>query len=280
MNTQTLENQIEKELDQGVIDLAPASYEGLDIGDPESSGYMCGPRFAYETDDRKWEFTASSMLLGSYTTDVESEVSVSATFPIIGPTTMGLPISTSLDIEYKDIDLRAKRNLNKNWGLFAGYIYQSYTSELEADYSFTFNSMTMSSSLSFKLDAFMHMLYGGFSYTRPVGETFTFNGNFGCGTPVAGKVEQDLTLSGSYLTGGDITNDGGEVKMAFMGFGEISMAMKVKEKVKLELGYQYRRLTVKVEKLDLDADGNADESTDETDVFHGVTFAATYLINL
>ena len=141
----------------------------------------------------------------------------------------------------------------------------------------------MSSNIKFNLDAWMAMLYAGISYQRPLGKMFSFTGNIGAGTPVAGGLEQELSIN--YNINGttnknDISSDGGEVKMAFMGFVEIAMGMKIADRVNLELGYQYRRLTVKVDKVDLNADGNADESTSETDVFQGVTFAASYLLNL
>lgn len=280
MNAQMVEAQLRRELDKGVLNLGEmTSYEGLEIGDPESSGFLAGPRVSYQTEDKKWDFRLSSMLFGAYSTTVDTSVRVSATFPIVGSITQSLPISTDFEIEYRDIDLRATRMLTENIGVLAGAIYQTYSSEFESNYSFTYQSSSMSSSLKFKLDAWMAMLYAGLSYRHPLGTMFSFTGNIGAGCPVAGAVEQDLAITGSFFNN-TITNDGGEIKMAFMGFAEIALGMKLGERVNLELGYQYRRLTVKVDKVDLNADGNADESTSETDIFHGVTFAASYLLNL
>ena len=279
MNAQVVEAQLKRELDKGVIDLGDlGSYEGLDVGDPESSGFLAGPRISYQTDDKKWEFRLSSMLFGSYSTSVDASVRVTANFAGF-PIPATLPISADFEIEYRDVDLRTTRMLSNNFGVFGGAIYQSYSSELETNYAFSFNSTSMSSSLKFKLDAWMAMLYAGLSYRRPLGTMFSFTGNIGAGCPVAGAVEQDLAITGSFFNN-TITNDGGEIKMAFMGFAEIALGMKLGDRVALELGYQYRRLTVKVDKVDLNADGNADESTSETDVFQGVTFAASYLLNL
>lgn len=286
MNTQVVEAQLTKELNVAAADgtfTDFGEFQGLDVGDPESSGFLFGPRLSYQTDDKKWEFRLSSMLFGSYSTSVDSSVSIKANF--FGVEIPGsLPVSTDFEIEYRDIDLRVIRKLTENFGVFGGAIYQSYTSELESNYSITFkNSQSMSSNIKFNLDAWMAMLYAGISYQRPLGKMFSFTGNIGAGTPVAGGLEQELSIN--YNINGttnknDISSDGGEVKMAFMGFAEIAIGMKLGERVALELGYQYRRLTVKVDKVDLNADGNADESTSETDIFQGVTFAASYLLNL
>jgi hypothetical protein len=280
MNAQVIENQIKKELNSGIAGLPEfVNYEGLEIDNPESKGFILGPLLSYKTDDTIWEFRASMMLIGSYSTNVDSTVTVSGTFPIVGPATMPLTINTELTIDYKDIDLRAGRMITDKFGLFAGYIYQSYKSELESDYDFTFASTSMNSALNFKLDAYMHMIYGGVSFEQPVSSIFTAKANLGCGTPVAGKVEQNMKISGSFFND-DIVNDGGEVKSALMLFAELAVTAKVFEKINLDLGYQYRRLNIKVEKLDLEADGSANDTADETDIFQGITFAATYSFNL
>lgn len=282
MNAQIVEAQLQKELAQGVTSYSDlASYQGLEVGDPESSGFLIGPCISYQTDDKKWEFRLSSILFGSYSTSVDSSVTVNANIMGFASITTSLPISTDLEIEYRDIDYRTTRMLTDRFGIFAGINYQSYTSELDSNYSFQFNTagQSMSSNLSFSLDAWMAMLYAGLSYRQPFGNIFTFRGNAGAGTPVAGGVEEDLTITGTFFNNA-ISTDGGKVKMAFMGFAEIGLGMKLGDSVNLELGYQLRRLTVKVEKVDLNADGNADESTDETDLFHGVTFVASYLINI
>jgi hypothetical protein len=287
MNAQVVETQLRRELDAAKNDgtfTEFVNYQGLDVGDPESSGFLAGPRISYQTEDRQWEFRLSSMLFGAYSTSVDTSVMVTADFlaPLPDIAT-SLPISTDFEIEYRDIDLRVTRMITNNFGVFGGAIYQSYSSELESNYSFSFSTQSMTSSVKFKLDAWMAMLYAGISYQRPLGRMFSFTGNIGAGTPVAGGLEQELSIN--YNINGttnknEISSDGGEVKMAFMGFAEIAIGMKLGENVALELGYQYRRLTVKVDKVDLNADGNADESTSETDVFQGVTFAASYLLNL
>ncbi|HPB83650.1 MAG TPA: hypothetical protein PK200_16530, partial [Spirochaetota bacterium] len=134
MGTQTVETQLKKEVAEGVAGLPDfASYQDLDVGEPESSGFLFGPRISYETDDKNWTFSAAAMLFGSYSTSIDSSVSVTANFAgFTVPAT--LPISTDLDIEYREIDLRALRMLTNNFGVFAGYMYQSYSTDLDANY--------------------------------------------------------------------------------------------------------------------------------------------------
>jgi len=281
MNAQTVENQIRKELEQGQLDVSGdfLGYQGFEVGDPVSSGFIYGPVFSYKTEDKVWDIRASLMWFGSYSTSVDSTVTLTGSFPFVGSVSMPFAIKTDLEIKYKDLDLRVKRMFTENLGLFGGYMFQSYTSEFDSNYNFAFSTLSMNSVMNFKLDAQMHMLYAGLSGESSIGSMFAVNGNIGLGTPVAGKVKQNMTVSGNYFNN-DISNSGGEIKAALMMFGEVSGSMKIAEMVRLDLGYQYRRLTVKVEKLDLNADGIANESKNETDIFHGVTFAASYLVNL
>lgn len=280
MNAQAIENQLRKEMDQGVVGLSEfSSFSGLEVGDPEIKGTIFGPQISYETDDKNWEFNASMMLIGSYSTSVDTSVNVTGTFPFVGSVTTPMTIKTDFEIDYKDIDLRASRMIIDNLSIFAGYIYQSYTSKFEANYQFQFSTLSMGSALNFSLDAYMHMLYGGVSYKKPLNSMFTVKGDLGIGTPVAGKVEQEMKISGSFFNN-DIKNNGGEVKSALMMFGELNLIINIMENINLDLGYQYRRLNVKVEKLDLNADGLANESKSETDIFHGVKIAATYNFNI
>ena len=125
----------------------------------------------------------------------------------------------------------------------------------------------------------MFLPYVGIGLKANISDMFSTEINLGGGVPVAGAVDQHLLISGSVFTD-DITNDGGKMTMAYLFFGEVEMGFKLGSKVNLRLGYQYRYFTVKVEEIDLDADGNADESSEEVDVFHGVTFAAEYIIDV
>jgi hypothetical protein len=280
MNVSILENQIKKELDQGVADLGDlADYENLEISDPETTGYMFGPVLSYETDDKKWEFRGALMWFGKYTTSVDSTVSVSANFPILGSVTQPLSINTTMEMEYRDIDLRVKRMITDTFGLLAGYNFQSYKSEIESDYGFTFSSMSMSASMDFTLDSYMHLIYLGVPFRKEFSPLILIKGSLGGGIPVAGKAEQELVINSTFFNE-DITNNDGKVVMAYLVFGDVMLGIRPAANLTLWAGYQYRRFSMKFEELDMNADGISDESADATDIYHRITFLAEYNISL
>lgn len=86
---------------------------------------MYGPVLSYETDNKKWEFRGSFMWFGKYTASVDSTVTVSANLPFPGSATVPLTINTEMEMEYKDIDLQAKRMITGTFGILGGGITSS-----------------------------------------------------------------------------------------------------------------------------------------------------------
>jgi hypothetical protein len=280
MNVNILENQIKKELDQGVLNLGDlAGYENLEISDPETTGYMYGPVISYETDNKKWEFRGSFMFFGKYTTSVDSTVTMSANLTFLGPVTQPFTINTSMEMEYRDIDLQAKRMIGDTFGVLAGCNFQSYKSDIKSDYGFTFDSTSMSASMKFKLDSFMYLIYLGVPFKKDISPRFLVKGSLGAGLPVAGKAEQKLVISSTFFNE-DITNKDGKVAMAYLVFGDVSLGVRPVPNITLWAGYQYRRFTMKFEDLDMNADGIANESSNKVDNYHRITFLAEYNISL
>jgi hypothetical protein len=219
------------------------------------------------------------MWFGTYTTRIESGVDVTGTFPLIGPLTQRLTIPTELDIEHRDIDLQAGRMLTDYLRIFAGYRYQSYATAIKADYAFTFATQSTYANLDFKMKAAMHMPYAGAGIVLRVSDNLTAKANAALGLVVGGSIDQKFTMQSPYFNQ-NLKFTGGKVEMAYCLMGNASLAYKVMERVNLELGYQYQRFTLKFSDTDLDADGQADDSGSETDVFHGLTLGATILFSL
>ncbi len=163
--------------------------------------------------------------------------------------------------------------------IFAGYKYQSYETGISADYGFTFDGASMSASLDFETSAVMHMPYLGGGIVYGISDSMTARANLGFGLIVAGSMEQDIEISGTYFNA-DYSFDGAKIEMAYCLMGNIALGMKFAESVNIEFGYQYQRFTFKVKDADLDADGQADDSGSETDVFHGFTVSAVYFFSL
>lgn len=280
MTAAAVEAQLKREMEAGVAGLGEFSnYSNLEVGDPEGRGFIFGPVLGYQTDDRKWDATLSLMWFGSYTTSIDSGVDVTGDFPFVGSVTQRLGITTKLDIEHRDIDLQVGYMLTDLLRAFAGYRYQSYETAIRADYAFTFASQSAYANLDFEMKAVMHMPYAGAGIVLDVSDNLTAKVNAALGLVVGGSIDQKLAMQSPYFNQ-EYRFTGGKVEMAYCLMGNASIAYKIMQRVNIELGYQYQRFAIKLSDVDLNADGQADESGSETDVFHGLTLGATVLFSL
>jgi hypothetical protein len=286
MTASAVEAQLTKEMEQGVSSIAGfTGYSNLEVGDPESSGFVYGPILGYRTEDKKWDFTLALMWFGTYTTSVDASVSATGTgsFPFVVSTTVTLPFSTEFIIEHRDIDFQAGYMLTELFRIFAGYKYQSYETTLGADYNFNYFGQQLYASHNFTTSATMHMPYVGGGIVYAINNWATMRANLGFGFIVAGSMEQDNEISGN-IAGTPINTEynfsGAKVEMAYCLMGNIILGITLANRVNIEVGYQYQRFTFKVKDADLDADGQADDSGSETDYFYGFTMSAVYLFTI
>lgn len=287
MTANSLEAQLVRDMDRAVISIGNLSgYGDLEVGDPQSHGFIYGPVIGYRTDDKKWDFELALMWFGSYTSSVDASVSVTGTGgfpPFVGTATATLPYSTDLTIEHRDIDFKAGYMLTDLFRVFAGYKFQSYETGIGAEYSFGYFGQTFTASHDFTFTSQMHMPYLGGGIRLNISNWMTAGADLGFGLIVAGSMEQDMKIRGNIagtIIDANFDFDSGKVEMAYCLMGNLTAVMKFGASVSVEVGYQFQRFTFKVKDADLDADGQADDSGSETDLFHGFTVRAVYMINL
>ncbi len=287
MAANSLEAQLTRDMDQAVISIGNlAAYGDLEVGDPEGHGFIYGPVLGYRTDDKKWDFELRIMWFRSYTASVNASVSVTGTGgipPFVGPTTATLPYNTDLTIAHRDIDVKAGYMLTELFRLFAGYKFQSYETGISAEHNFNYFGQTFTASHDFTFASQMHMPYAGGGIRLRFSDWLTAGADFGFGLIVAGSMQQDMKIRGNIAgtpVAADFDFDGGKVEMAYCLMGNLAVGMKFGNSFSLEVGYQFQRFTFKVKDADLDADGQANDSGSESDLFHGFTVQAVYLINL
>jgi len=101
LNADIIEAQLKKELDAADIN---GTFGGningysLDVGDPESSGFVLGPSLRYTTDDRLWEFNISLIWFGAYTANIDTIFTLNTTglpFPLKG----SIPFTVNSELE-------------------------------------------------------------------------------------------------------------------------------------------------------------------------------------
>lgn len=287
MAANALEAQLKRDMDQAIINIGNVTgYGDLEVGDPEGRGLIYGPVIGYQTDDKKWDFQLALMWFGSYTTHVDASVSVTGTgtFPFVGPSvTATLPYNTDLTIEHRDIDFQAGYMVTGLFRLFAGYKYQSYETGISAEYNFNYFGQNFYASHDFTFLSQMHMPYLGGGAIINISGWIDARASIGLGLIVAGSMEQDNQIRGNIagtFIDASYDFDGGKVEMAYCLMGSIALTMKFAGSVNVEFGYQFQLYTFKVKDMDLDADGQADDSGSETDLFHGFTVRAVYLVNM
>jgi hypothetical protein len=280
LNADIIEAQLRKELDAADITSSFNTYingYSLDVGDPESSGFIIGPAIRYETDDRLWEFNLAVMWFGAYTTNIDTSFVLNIT-GLPGPFANGsipFTVNSELEIAHRDIDLRVRRKINDSISVFLGYKYQSYETSIESHYNINYEStIIFASNLDFSFFAEVHMPYAGLGYRHPFGDSFSLAANLGLGVPVGGRAEKELTINGTDYS------ENFKIKMAWAVMADIGLVYVMGGSVELRLGYQYQRFTLSVEEIDLDQDGRSNDSGDYVDVFQGVTFAAMYRIGI
>ncbi len=189
MGTDVLEPQLNAALkeDQSIQSTYITGYT-LDVGDPEGRGFILGPRLRYATDDNLWEFTAALMWFGSYTSSIDSSLALTLTGIPLMSGSIAFPVNTELEIEHKDIDVRCRRALGELFSVFAGYKYQSYETNFEADYNINASSyFTIDASLDFSFKAVLHMPYAGAGILFNASDRFRIGADIALGLIIGGK---------------------------------------------------------------------------------------------
>ncbi|MCP4133799.1 MAG: hypothetical protein GY754_22715 [bacterium] len=250
----------------------------LAIGAPETSGVISGPIISYITEDKTWEFTAYGFFLGSYTTTVDATVSLG-----IGLFTVPITVNTEFDITHRDIGGKVSRYFFDMLRVSAGYDYLYYETGLKTSYDAS-TYINFSSSLDFTFVSHMHIVYLGTGLRYPLKDFITLDADFNFGCPVGGSLKQDMIISYTINTPGS-TNitynlDSGNVDWAYFLMGEVSASFLLAETITLKIGYQLQTFNMKLSNVDTNADGAANESTQETNLFHGFVFQADYKFNL
>ena len=285
MTANTVEYRLRYELDSARVDNPTvfSSFQGLDIEDPKSKGFLYGPTIGYVTSDKKLDFKLDMLLFGKYKTTVDTDVMMTANFGL-GTTTQKVTFSIEEKMEQRDIDFQAGYMLTDLFRVFLGYRYQSMKTAFNYNYYIQLSGPTnIFSAVDFRFESEMHMPYLGAGLKIPVADNLIAAINGGIGVPVTGTVDEKLIANARLGTNYYIINytfSDGQIEMAYMLFADASLAYTIMERVNLQLGYKYQRFTLKVKDVDLNADGRADEKAEELDVFHGVTFAAQLQFDL
>ena len=85
-------------------------------------GYLAGPLFGYQTDDRKWSFSFSPMIFSNFTQEWQGSPGF-------------VELRNTINLERKDFDLAASYTFNKYLKGYFGYKYQ----DMNMDFNLAFS---------------------------------------------------------------------------------------------------------------------------------------------
>jgi opacity protein-like surface antigen len=103
-------------------------------------GHLVGPMFGYLTDDGKWSFSFSPMIISDFEQDW---------YGMAGPMT----VQSHIDLDRQDYDLAASMKLNGNYKLYFGYKYQ----DMSMDFTYTYDVGGVPTTFNDTIDSKVHI---------------------------------------------------------------------------------------------------------------------------
>ncbi len=232
--------------------ILPSGQGNFNANIEDGTGYLAGPVFGYETDDKRWSINAGIMFLNSFSQSMD----MALYYQTGPPFSLTIPLNVPVDIKLdrKDYELIVGYSLNNYFKIFAGYKYETYNVKANIS-SISFMSFSLPVLLSnYEYESKFHILMPGASATLPVGERFRLG--LKASVPIAKPEIIDKTF------GQDI-----DVKGRFGIIGEAYASVKLWDKVIVKLGYGYETYKFKI---DIDGWGI---SSDVAETFHGINVA-------
>ncbi len=159
----------EKDIGAGFIATGVTLSSSVDKG----KGYLAGPVFGYQTDDKTWSFSLAAMAFSDFSQDWHGTAG-----------TMNL--TTNIDTTRRDFDFAATYSLARHqdaWSflqycrVFLGYKFQTVNYDLTLHYDTAMGSRTY----NYKLDAKVHMPTVGAGIAYPIRENIVLGLQAGVG---------------------------------------------------------------------------------------------------
>jgi len=210
-------------------------------------GYLAGPLFGYQTDDRKWSFSFSPMVFSSFTQEWQG-------------TSGFVDLQNTISMERKDFDLAASYAINKNLKGYLGYKYQDM--KMDFDLRFKVPTTTFSQDFHYEVTSQVHIPTVGLAGVYQLSDHFVTGLQAGVlyAIPSLNMKESSLGIDQ------DIHPWPG------LGFNtEATLTYQPIQNVLLQGGYRYQ-----VFKMEARAPGRT-ETTKSYDVTHGWTLSANYV---
>ncbi len=210
-------------------------------------GYLAGPLFGYQTDNRKWSFSFSPMIFSSFTQEWEGSP---------GP----VDLHNTIDLKRKDFDFAASYTINKYLKGYVGYKYQDM--KMDFNLNFVVPNTTFSQDFHYEVESQVHIPTAGLAGVYQISDHFVTGLQAGVLYAIP-----SLTMKESSL---GIDQD---VKpWPGLGFNtEATLTYQPFQALLLQGGYRYQ-----VFEMEARAPGRTD-TTRSYDVTHGWTLSAIYV---
>lgn len=216
-----------------------------DAGD----GYLAGPMFGYQTDDRKWSISFSPMIVSSFSQDWQA-------------TADPMQLQTRVTLNRKDFDLAASYTINKYLKGYAGYKYQDMQMEFILTYTAPMGGTNVTQAFHYDLDSKVHIPSVGLAGVYQLSDNLVTGLQAGLLYAIPSLKMREETQG----TEQDIRPWPG------LGFNtEATLTYQPMQNLLLQGGYRYQ-----VFRFEARAPGRT-EITRSDDVTHGWTLSAVYI---
>jgi hypothetical protein len=207
------------------------------------SGYLVGPMFGYLTDDGKWSFSFSPMVISDFKQDWHGMAGA-------------MVLQAEVDLKRQDFDFAASLKLNDNYKLYFGYKYQ----DISMDFDLTYDIGGMPTTFFYKIDSIVHI------------PTVGIGGVFQLSNSLVGGAQAGLLYTFPSL---EISEGGvAENIRPWNSFGfnvELSLTYRPAPSVLVQGGYRYQ-----VFEFEARAPGSYNDIK-SYDITHGLTLSAVYV---
>lgn len=234
-------------------------------------GYLAGPIFNYQTDNRLWSVSISFMIMNSFKQEGTINSQYTSTYVPMAPLKVhgSFTADQVIELERKEIDCAVTRSCYRFIKLFAGYKY-----------------LSMDTNFSYYVTSFA-------TYGPPVGYEYDIYSislkvhapSIGAGVmlPLTDNLFTGIQLGVLYIipdayytitTYGVMTTEKSNLNFEnTFGFnGEASLSYLIGSSIIIQAGYRYQSIKLKTDDTRL--------ALNEWDTFHGVTASVMYMISI
>ncbi len=213
------------------------------------AGYLGGPAFVYETENRKWLFEIELLFINNFSQQVEVAGRAGS---------LRDEKKIDIDVDRKDYRLNACYRISRYFNVFMGYRYEIY--RLKCDINLPYDFGLDPDLFKYDYESRIHVVTAGAGAAYPIDE----NENYVVGVNLG-------TMWGFVNFKDNVRGEDIEVKGKYAVQGEACASAKIAERLFVRLGYGFERYKGEVYIKERNI------RSDAVEMFYGINGACMYI---